>query len=396
MNISVLVIALRNLEYFNGFSCITNLKSFILSLIKSIMEYKDEIIKFTKDLISIPTINPPGKNYAQCVQVIEEKCKKLGIETRIYECDGLPSIVGGNGKGILHFHGHYDVVDAQTSQFVPYSKEGTLYGRGSSDMKGGIAAMLYAIHKLDCDDITFSITPDEETGGTHGVLCLLEKSVIDPKAVLMPEVSSNRVWYGCRGAFAVKIIVKGESAHSVYQNLGKNAFEDMLDVAHQFREIDPGEGTLLLGGAVKGGTQFNMVPEVCSFSLDWRFPPDQSLAKIKNDVFTCINRMREKGIHIETEILVETNGFSTSKEEKICKITQKAVQKIRGLPHFEVCPGFLDIRHFAHKGIPAVAYGPGLLEVAHGPEEYIQITDLLDAFSVYVLIGRKFINNCSK
>jgi succinyl-diaminopimelate desuccinylase len=357
------------------------------------MVYKEEIVKFTKDLISIPTINPPGKNYVQCVHAIEEKCRELDIETRIYECDDLPSIIGGNGKGILHFHGHYDVVDAQKPQFVPYIKGDNLYGRGSSDMKGGIAAMLYAIHVLDCDDITFSITPDEETGGIHGVLCLLEKFVIDPKAVLMPEVSSNRIWHACRGAFAAKIIVKGESAHSVYQNKGKNAFEDMLDVAHQFRKVDPGEGTLLLGGAVKGGTQFNMVPETCSFSLDWRFPPDQSLAKIKNDVLTCINMMRDQGKCIETEILLETNGFCTSKKEKICKITWEAVQKIRGPPHYEVCPGFLDIRHFAHKGVPAVAYGPGLLEVAHGPKEYIRIKDLLDAFSAYVLIGRKFIND---
>ena len=369
-------------------------KSFKRSIQECAMEpFKDEIIEFTKELIRIPTVNPSGEHYTECASLLHEKCSQLGLDTTIVECDGLPSIVGGNGRGILHFHGHYDVVQADKSQFDPYIKNGNLYGRGSSDMKGGIAAMLYALHVLDSPDITFSVTPDEETGGIHGVHCLLERSVIAPKAVLMPEVSSNRIWHACRGALALDITVKGKSAHSVYQHLGTNAFEEMLDVAQEFRKIDPGKGTLLLGGALKGGTQFNMVPEACSFTIDWRFPPDQALTTVKDKVFTIINTMKEKGNPIDTSILLETDGFHTSKTEKICTITHEAVQEIRGTSEFELCRGFLDIRHFAHKGIPAVAYGPGLLEVAHGPTEYVRIKDLMDAFAIYCLVGRRFIDS---
>ncbi len=354
---------------------------------------KDDIIEFTKQLIQIPTVNPPGEHYPECISLLEEKCTQLGLEPRVVECDGLPSIVGGNGKGILHFHGHYDVVQADSSQFSPHIKDGTLYGRGSADMKGGLAAMIYALHVIDSPEITFSITPDEETGGIHGVYCLLEKSVINPEAVLMPEVSSCKIWNACRGAFALDITVKGKSAHSVYQHLGANAFEDMLDVAGKFREIDPGEGTLLLGGALKGGTQFNMVPETCSFTVDWRFPPSQTLAEVKETAFTIIETMKEKGGTIETDTLLETDGFFTPEDEKICKVVKEAVHKVRGESEFELCPGFLDIRHFAHKNIPAVAYGPGLLEVAHGPHEYVKIKDLMDAFTIYVSVGRRMLGS---
>ncbi len=348
----------------------------------------NEIIQFTEELIRIPTINPPGEHYTECVSLIEEKCGQLGLETSIVECDGLPSIVGGDGKGILHFHSHYDVVGADKSQFTPFVRDGNLYGRGSSDMKGGLAAMLYAIHVIDSPHVTFSVTPDEEMGGIHGLHCLLEKSVLAPHMVLMPEPSSSRIWHGCRGALSLDITVKGKSAHSVYQHLGSNAFEEMLDVAHQFGMISPGEGTLLLGGSLKGGTQFNMVPEACSFTIDWRFPPDQLLAEKKEIVFTLIDTLREEGKDIDTTILVETDGFLTSQEERICTILDETVQRIRGVSEFEICPGFLDLRHFARKGIPSVAFGPGLLEVAHSDQEYVRIKDLQDAFTIFVSVGR--------
>ena len=108
-------------------------------------------------------------------------------------------------------------------------------------MKGGLAAMLYAIHEISSSDITFSVTPDEEMGGIHGLNCLLEKSLLHPEMVLMPESSSSRIWHGCRGALSMDIKVKGKSAHSVYQHLGSNAFEEMLDVAQEFRMMSPGE-----------------------------------------------------------------------------------------------------------------------------------------------------------
>ncbi|MBU7014201.1 MAG: M20 family metallopeptidase [Theionarchaea archaeon] len=350
---------------------------------------KDEIIEFTEQLIRIPTVNPPGDCYKECVAFLKKKCDELGLETTVDTCDGLPSIIGGDGKGVLHFHGHYDVVGGNKSQFTPVVREGKLYGRGSSDMKGGLAAMLYAISEVQHPNISFSITPDEETGGLHGFACLLDKGLISPKAVIMPEVSSNTIWNACRGALAVELAIKGRSAHSVFPQQGSNAFEAMVDTAETFREIDPGRGTVLLGGSVRGGTQFNMVPESCSFSVDWRFPSSQSLDDIRNSICSLIDTMRKKGVTIESETLLESEGFLTPEDAEICTWVADAVKEVKGSVQFAECPGFLDIRHCAHRGIPAVAYGPGLLEVAHGPDEYVMVSDIVDAFSTYCLVGKR-------
>ncbi|MBU7031793.1 MAG: ArgE/DapE family deacylase [Theionarchaea archaeon] len=352
-----------------------------------------DIIEFTKELIQIPTVNPPGEHYEECILVLEKKCDQLGLETSIINCDGLPAIIGGGGRGILHFHAHYDVVYADESQFHPFIKKGMLYGRGSSDMKGGLAAMLYAISSMDSPDITFSITADEETGGVHGVNCLLKKGLLSPRAVVMPEVSSNQIWNGCRGAFVAEIRVRGESAHSVYQKRGSNAFIDMIDVVQHFRNIDPGKGSLLVGGAITGGSQFNMVPESCSFTIDWRFPPEETLSHIRKRVDEVIEKAKEGGIRMEYVILLETEGFYTNPEEEICNVMEKAVNEIRGSSVMEICPGFLDIRYFAFQGVPALAYGPGLLEYAHGPHEYIRIKDLTDAAAIYELCAKKILRN---
>jgi succinyl-diaminopimelate desuccinylase len=122
-------------------------------------------------------------------------------------------------------------------------------------------------------------------------------------------------------------------------------------------------------------------------------PSSESLEEIKHRVFSIIDSIREKGVTIESEILLESEGFSTPEEADICKWTADAVRKVKGSFQFVESPGFLDIRHFVHKGIPAVAYGPGLLEVAHGPEEYVNISDLVDAFSTYCLIGKSTVKD---
>jgi succinyl-diaminopimelate desuccinylase len=352
---------------------------------------RDELIEFTKELIRIPTVNPPGTHYTECITVIKKKCNQLGLETAVVECDGLPALIGGDGEGILHFHGHYDVVGGDEFQFHPFVKNGKLYGRGSSDMKGGLAVMLYALSKIDSPDISFSITGDEETGGMHGLDCLLQEGFLHPQAVLMPEASSNRIWNGCRGAFAAEIRLKGESAHSVFQEEGSNAFMDMIDVVQQFRDIDCNKGSILLGGILSGGTQFNMVPEFCSFSIDWRFSPEQSLSQIKSTVYTIIDQMKEQGKSIDLIPILETEGFYTPPETELYGVIKDAVEHVRDSAVAEICPGFLDIRYFAFQNIPAIAYGPGLLEYAHGPHEYVEIQDLMDAVKIFELVGKKIV-----
>src|ERR1700719_2052138 len=149
---------------------------------------EDEMATLLAELVSVPTENPPGRNYRACTDLLEKKLCQAGLTCERHEFPPRPSGTDdrdepaaslmasfGNGKRTLYFHGHYDVVPAQSpEQFQPVRKEHFLFGRGSCDMKGGIVAMLFAMRALkECGvelegRIVLALVPDEETGGARG------------------------------------------------------------------------------------------------------------------------------------------------------------------------------------------------------------------------------------
>src|SRR6202795_2873481 len=188
----------------------------------------------------------------------------------------------GRGERILYFHGHYDVVPAQSpEQFQPTRKDHFLFGRGSCDMKGGIVAMLYAILALrECGmkldgRIALALVPDEETGGTRGSAWLAQQGLLGQAGIgmLTAEPTSGVVWNASRGAITLRVQVLGKSAHVGLQHQGQNAFERMHRVVEQLlhlkREVELREtvcnigagqarnSILLLGGQSAGGANFN-------------------------------------------------------------------------------------------------------------------------------------------
>lgn len=394
---------------------------------RRIHELRDEISDFTCRLIQIPTINPPGERYEECIKFLGEKLTKLGIEwqkvsvpeERLSELapkgEGLarPSIVGrfGGGKRELHFHGHYDVVPAISSdQFQPYVSEGKLYGRGAADMKGGLAVILFMLQVLkECNvhlkgTISFSFTPDEETGGVAGLKYLLDEGYINQFliGVIDPEPSSGDIINGSRGALSFDVLVKGHASHVMTEHLGVNAFEKMMEVSEaflalkkrvemrktKFRVRSPGRDNsgLLLGGVFGGGTNFNIVPDQAYFSVDRRFNPEETLGNVKGEIENIVTSLKGKGIEIETRIFQEGEASLTSEDEPVCQALSKTVKKVTGQrPQVSICPGLLETRFFVNSGIPAVVYGPGLLEQAHGPEEYVCLEDIYDCTKIFAL-----------
>ncbi len=126
-----------------------------------IAEHQESWIDFTKALIEIPTENPPGVGYRACVDLLAHKLSEMGLAYTLLEAPASPSAhvssepgycllsSYGAGEKTLYFHGHYDVVPASSSaQFRPFIEEGKLFGRGSSDMKGGLVAMMAAIQAI--------------------------------------------------------------------------------------------------------------------------------------------------------------------------------------------------------------------------------------------------------
>jgi len=398
-------------------------------IIKALASYHEEISQFTQKLVAIPTENPPGTSYRECIEAISAKLRELEISHRIHEVrepEGKGSRRGGHdalyprfwiqgfyGEGVrtLYFHGHYDVVPASSEeQFNPYLKDGILSGRGTADMKGGLAAMIYAVRVLrDCDvtldgRIGLSIVPDEETGGRLGSRSISDAGLLgkDGIGMLMPECTSGVIWNANRGAISLRVRVKGKPAHVGLHYEGINAFERMIKVAQallclkgeiesrktEFR-IEPEEARrsiLMLGGQCRGGTSFNLVPAECAFTVERRINPEEDLATEKKRLFDLFDGLRDEGIELEVEVLQEGSSAGISEQSPIARALAESIEQVTGKPaNFEMCPGLCEIRFYAEKGIPAFAYGPGLLSVAHGPNEYVSLNDIYACAAVYAL-----------
>ncbi len=395
------------------------------ALTKALDSHKMAILAFSQDLIRIASENPPGRHYRECMERIRLELEQHGFSPEVLEVPGFAegpryNLLGfhGNGQRTLFFHGHYDVVPAQhRDQFFPRVEKGCLSGRGSADMKAALAAMIYATVLLKDLQIPLRgriglcIVADEETGGQGGSRYLDQIGVLgrDAIAMLTPEPTSGVIWNANRGAITLRITVQGKSAHVGLQHQGVNAFEQMLQVATALRALKAeveqrrtqhailpeaaARSILLLGGQVTGGTNFNVVPETCTFTVDRRFNPEEELAEEKARIFAVLETLKQRGIGLKVDILQEGASSSASADHPVARVLADSVEKVTGKrPAFEMCPGLLETRWYSHKGIPAFAYGPGLLEVAHGPQEAIELDRLHQSAIIYALVAARLLS----
>ena len=135
-----------------------------------------------------------------------------------------------------------------------------------------------------------------------------------------------------------------------------------------------------------------MVPEKCWFTLDRRINPEEDLEVEKQRIIEVLNKCKQVGIPLEWEILQEGRSSACSENEVLGKALAKSIQMVTGnAPRFEMCPGLLEIRFYAAKNIPAYAYGPGLLSVAHGPNEYVDLRRVADCAAIYALTAMEML-----
>ena len=374
------------------------------------------------ELVAIATENPPGRNYQACAALLEKRLRNFGLDCeRFFEPAGPEKKSGespacllacyGRGKRTLYFHGHYDVVPAQSAQqFEPVRKEHFLFGRGSCDMKGGIVAMLYAILALkECGaelsgKAGLMLVPNEETGGANGSAWLAQQGLLGRNGIgmLLAEPTGGVVWNANRGAISLRVQVFGKSAHVGLQHQGENAFERMHRVVERLQELkreveqrttlfNIGAGQarnsiLMLGGQSGGGANFNVVPEKCWFTVDRRINPEEDLDAEKARLLGVLEQCKHEGIPLEWEILQEGSSAACREDNPLGKVLAGNVKAVTGqAPRFEMCPGLLETRFYAAREIPGYAYGPGLLSVAHGPNEHVDLRKMIDCATIYAL-----------
>jgi len=412
----------------------------INQLRKAAAAHRGEMAALTRELVHIDTTNPPGRNYRGCAELLARRIRQLGFAASVAKipapkhaaasAQARDAAAGprywvhasyGSGEPALYFHGHYDVVPAsRPGQFQPRQRNGHIFGRGSADMKGGLVAMLFAARALRDlkiplrGRIEFVFVPDEETGGRRGTAALFERGLLRAKSagMITAEPTSGAIWNANRGAVSMRVTVKGKPAHVGLAFRGINAFERMLAVARaleaekrrvsrratKFR-IAPAaarQSILLIGGRSEAGSNFNVVPAEASFTIDRRINPEENLAREKNRLLEILDRQRRAGIDLEVEIFQEGASASLAENHPLARALEESVRAITGrAPAMEMCPGLLETRYYAARGIPALAYGPGLLSVSHGPNEYVSLREMQNCAAVYALTAARLLGNAS-
>ena len=399
---------------------------------------RDEILDFASRLVRIPTVNPPGEAYETCAGVIGDQLRAHGAGVQILPATGRAehtpehpriNVLGrhdGTSNGpAIHLNGHFDVVPVglgwTRDPFGGEVADGRLYGRGACDMKAGIAAAVFAAaairragirHTLPID---LSGTVDEESGGFAGVGWLAEQKFISRErtaAVIIPEpFGVDRVCVGHRGVYWFDVIAEGRIAHGSMPYLGVNAVEGMSHLLDLVRdELGPAlyqrvtampvvpEGsrhaTINING-IDGGQPVDEVPspcvaDRCRVVFDRRFLLEEGLEKTRAEIHTLVRkaqaRMPEVKFSIEDRLIFEPTR--APENAPLIGALTSAIEEVTGRKASLVAsPGTYDQKHVARiAGVPhCVAYGPGQLDLAHQPDEYCSVDDIIDCTKVLAL-----------
>jgi succinyl-diaminopimelate desuccinylase len=381
-----------------------------------------EMAALLEALVRVPTENPPGRELGRCASMLRDALDRLGVSAELIELAPTgslerPAIVRGtvgSGSELVYYHGHFDVVPAQSSsQFEPERREGKIIGRGTADMKGGLVSMLYgaaAAGELGLPDdrkVVFHFVCDEETGSTAGAGGLRDGELIDPDAVAMltAEPTGGVIWHACRGAITLRVQTTGREAHVGYVHEGVNAFEHMIRIAaplialsHELLnkrtsfpvEREEAAGSMLVvGGQAGAGAGFNVVPGSAWFSIDRRFNPEEQLDRELSRLTGMIEAAADAiGANVDIEVLQAQPSGRTDQDHPAAQTLARCVEVVDGAgATFQLCPGVLDTRWYSQLGIPAFAYGGGSLDVSHGPNEYIDETAMRRCAAVYALFA---------
>jgi len=390
-------------------------------------EDRGRMIEFARELVAIPTENPPGNHYRECARRITSELRALGFVTRTIMgpagrngarredagSSDAPIVIAetGAGRDALYFHGHYDVVPAsRPGQFDPQIRSGRLHGRGSGDMKSGLAAMAYAARAVASlgaplrGRLVLVCVPDEETGGARGSALLTRLGRLGQHGLgmLSMEPTSGVVWNACRGAITLRVTVRGKPSHVGLHHLGVNAFTRMLPIAQAFARLErrvrrrttryalepaaARRSILLLGGESIAGTNFNVVPGECSVTVDRRLNPEEDFDTERRRLLSVIERFRRTGTDLSVDVFQEGRPADSSPDHPVGAALRDSIRDVTGrAPRFELCPGLLENRFYAARGVPAYSYGPGRLEVAHGPDEHVELARILECAAIYAL-----------
>jgi len=363
------------------------------------------IIRLTKKLVSMDSQNPPGK-CNHLAKFLEEECKKLGFETKIYPLDeNRHNIIVsfGSGDRDIVLSGHLDTVpvgDLSNWKYPPLQateKNGRLYGRGTVDMLGGVATLIGVmelLHRMGIKfnhRIVFAGTADEEVG-MNGAFHLQEKGIMNKaECLIITEATALKIGIAEKGPYWIRMHVKGKSAHGSMPEVGINAIEGACIGIKCLKEIIPDIEHELLGkttvniGIIKGGEKINIVPDECSVDCDFRLVPGVDQKEFDLEVQKLMTHLSEKYPYAYSHEVIHTiPALSTKRDIPIIQNLMKWSNKIAnhqlepiGLPYATDAAALIP-----PKNIPFAIIGGGSSSMLHQDNEYVEIDELIDAAKI--------------
>ncbi len=402
----------------------------------------EDLAALTLDLVGIPTLNPPGESYLGCCELIAARLKASGFAIQKLravgtpgDCDPYPrwNVIarreGARPGDCVHFNSHIDVVQVGAGWTTdPFGERrgDRIYGRGTCDMKGGLAASIIAAEAFlevypDFDGaIEISGTADEESGGLGGVAYLAGEGYFDParvQHVIIPEpLNKERICLGHRGVYWTEIETFGRIAHGSMPFLGDCAVRHMGAVIRKMEdELFPAlaarrtEMPVVPEGARQSTMNINAihggepeqeqdytglpaacVPDHCRMVVDRRYLIEENPDEVRQelvDVLAAVEAERPS-LRYDMRDILHVPPTMTPRDAPIVQSVSRSITSVLGRdPDYVVSPGTYDQKHIDRIGRlkNCIAYGPGILDLAHQPDEYVSIRDMLDSAHVMAL-----------
>jgi succinyl-diaminopimelate desuccinylase len=391
-------------------SCNKNFSLFFFSQDKV---YNHRVMKeLLRKLIQAETTAQKGELAA--AEIISDELGRSGIDCQIdswgqNRANLTAQITSSGQKGGLLFVCHLDVVAAGQEgwmypAFAGVENGGKIYGRGSVDMKGGIAAAVTAIReivdsavKLEGDIIFFAAAGEEtDSCGTKRFISNFNNKLPKIAGVVVSEPTDFEVVTAHRGLLWLKVKTCGKAAHSSTPELGVNAIASMkilLDELDNYKvRFGPHKrlgGCSMSVNTITGGKEINVVPGQCCVGIDIRTLPGQQFKEIISDFEKIFAKLKQKNSQFEASISVmrEVGALETDLSCDFVKDFCSAV----GASETKAVGFATDGPHFASLGAPVVIFGPGKPQLAHKPDEYIDLADVEKAVEYYKNIILKFL-----
>lgn len=379
-------------------------------------------VEFLREIIQIQSVNPPG-NERDVAIALKGLLDQYRIENRLIDLGNnranlIACLRGENrspNKRILALSGHMDVVPpGQLSwEHDPFScviKGGKLYGRGASDMKGGLVGLVFAMLELKEEgarlggDVKLLASAGEETGAFGAKQFFESGQMDDVTALLIAEPTRGDVVVAHKGALWVEVTCYGKTAHGSMPDLGVNAIIHMnrflnafFDTFRMMYNVDEMLGHPTFNVAViEGGVKTNMVPDQCRVQIDFRTVPSQRHEQILCDLQLLIDNLYQEDTDCRAEIQVlnDLSAVGTPADHPFVQTVCVAAKEIFGCePIIRGMNGYTDAAVLAppERPIPLVIIGGGDERLAHQPNEYIEIDAFLRSIDLYKSIIRKYL-----